>query len=55
MKKTKKNKTKELSTFEREMQNAKFKAAFEQEYEAFALQTRFWQRCRKGMKSLCLL
>ena len=38
MKKTKKNKTKELSTFEREMQDAKFKAAFEQEYEEFALQ-----------------
>ncbi|HTJ49966.1 MAG TPA: hypothetical protein VL443_10960 [Cyclobacteriaceae bacterium] len=37
MKKTKKNKTK-LSTFEREMQNAKFKAAFEKEFEEFALQ-----------------
>jgi len=37
MKKTKK-KTKKLSTFEREMQNAKFKAAFEQEYQEFALQ-----------------
>lgn len=38
MKKTKKNKTKEPSTFEKEMQDAKFKAAFEQEYEEFALQ-----------------
>ena len=54
MKKTKKTKTKELSTFEREMQNAKFKAAFEQEYEAFALQE-LWQRCHKVMKSLCEL
>jgi len=34
----KKTKTKELSTFEREMQDAKFKAAFEQEYEEFAIQ-----------------
>lgn len=38
MKKTSKKTSKELSTFEREMQNAKFKAAFEQEYEEFALQ-----------------
>ena len=37
MKKTK-NKTKELSTFEREMQGTKFKAAFEREYKEFALQ-----------------
>lgn len=38
MKKTKKTKTKQLSTFEREMQDAKFKAAFEKEYKEFALQ-----------------
>jgi DNA-binding Xre family transcriptional regulator len=38
MSKAKKNETKELSTFEREMKDAKFKAAFEQEYEEFALQ-----------------
>lgn len=38
MKKRSKSKTKELSTFEKEMQDAKFKAAFEQEYEEFALQ-----------------
>lgn len=37
MKETKK-KTKERSTFEREMLDAKFKAAFEQEYEEFGLQ-----------------
>lgn len=36
MKKT--NKNKQLSTFEREMQDAEFKAAFEKEYEEFALQ-----------------
>ena len=38
MKKTKKTKTKKMSTFEREMQDAKFKATFEKEYEEFALQ-----------------
>jgi hypothetical protein len=37
MKGTKKNKSK-LTTFEREMQDAKFKAAFEREYKEFALQ-----------------
>jgi hypothetical protein len=38
MKKVKKNKRKQISTFEREMQDAEFKAVFEQEYEEFALQ-----------------
>ena len=38
MKKTKKTKNKELSTFEREMQDAEFKAAFDKEYREFALQ-----------------
>lgn len=38
MKKTKKEKPKELSTFEREMQDAKFKAAFEHEYAEIWLQ-----------------
>jgi hypothetical protein len=38
MKKTKKDKPKELSTFEREMQDAKFKAAFEHEYAQIWLQ-----------------
>lgn len=37
MKKTKKR-TKQLSTFEREMLDAKFKATFEKEYQEFALQ-----------------
>ncbi len=34
----KKNKSKQPSTFEREIQNAKFKKAFENEYQEFALQ-----------------
>ncbi len=34
----KKNKGKQISTFEREMQDAKFKAAFDKEYQEFALQ-----------------
>ena len=33
-----KKKSKQLSTFEREMQDAKFRAAFEKEYQEFALQ-----------------
>jgi hypothetical protein len=34
----KKNKAKQPTTFEREMQNAKFKEAFEKEYQEFVLQ-----------------
>ena len=34
---TMKKKTKRISTFEREMQDAKFKKAFEQEYQEFAV------------------
>jgi DNA-binding Xre family transcriptional regulator len=34
----KKNKAKQPTTFEREMQNAKFKVAFEKEYQEFVLQ-----------------
>ena len=33
-----KKKSKQLSTFEKEMQDAKFKAAFEKEYQELALQ-----------------
>lgn len=33
-----KKKNKEMSTYEREMQDPNFKAVFEEEYEAFALQ-----------------
>ena len=38
MNKTKRAKSKRESTFEREMQSAKFKADFEQGYQEFALQ-----------------
>ncbi|GHN02572.1 hypothetical protein WSM22_40610 [Cytophagales bacterium WSM2-2] len=38
MKKMEKSRGKQISTFEREMQDAKFKAAFEKEYQEFALQ-----------------
>jgi DNA-binding Xre family transcriptional regulator len=38
MKKMKKNKNKQTSTFEREMQDAEFKVAFDKEYQEFALQ-----------------
>ncbi len=51
MKKTKKNKTK-LSTFEREMRDAKFKATFEQEYEGFALQELFAAMSQGDEKSV---
>ena len=38
MKKMKKNKGKQISAFEREMKEAKFKVAFDKEYQEFALQ-----------------
>ena len=38
MKKMKKKKDKQVSTFEREMKDAKFKAAFDKEYREFGLQ-----------------